>query len=172
MEKKITITIKDDIYDKFCLALNLSKEEEAKAVETCFKWYIAKSFGKVIREFEQEVDENPVGGTKTKGNFYGKAAKRIPLWANHPEQYCHKIIRGFFLLQEQKGQVLLQELEQLCTNEAVPELYVLTFRSNYYQMKLDGVKTYGKVFEDDGKEVRIWSEIEGVLAEYKSQFLE
>ena len=171
MEKKITITIKDDIYDKFCLALNLSKEEEAKAVETCFKWYIAKSFGKVIREFEQEVDDNPVGGTKAKGNFYRKAAKRIPLWAKHPEQYCYKIIRGFFLLQEQKGQVLLPELEQLCTNEAVPELYVPTFRNNYYQMKLDGVKTYGKVFEDDGTKVRIWSEIEEVLSEYKSQFL-
>ena len=52
MEREITFTIEDDIYDKFCLALNLSKEEEAKAVETCLKWYIAKSFGKVSREFE------------------------------------------------------------------------------------------------------------------------
>ena len=57
---------------------------------------IAKAFGKVSREFEQEVDENSVGSPKAKGNFYGKAAKRIPLWAKHPEQYCHKIIRGFF----------------------------------------------------------------------------
>ena len=172
MEKEIKITIKDDIYDKFCLALNLSKEEETKAVETCFKWYIAKAFGKVSREFEQDVDENSMSNTKTKGNFYGKAAKRIPLWAKHPEQYCHKIIRGFFLLQEQNGQVLLPELDLLCSNEEVPELYVPKFRNNYYQMKLDGVKTYGKVFEDDGKEVRIWSEMEEVLAEYKSQFLE
>ena len=101
MEKEIKITIKDDIYDKFCLALNLSKEEETKAVETCFKWYIAKAFGKVSREYEKEVDENSATSPKAKGNFYGKAAKRIPLWAKHPEQYCHKIIRGFFLLQEQ-----------------------------------------------------------------------
>lgn len=26
---------------------------------------------------------------------------------------------------------------------------------NYYQRKLDGVKTYGKVFEDDGNTLRI-----------------
>ena len=39
MEKKIPFTIKEDIYDKFCLALNLSKEDEEQAVETCLKWY-------------------------------------------------------------------------------------------------------------------------------------
>ena len=154
MEREITFTIEDDIYDKFCLALNLSKEEEAKAVETCLKWYIAKSFGKVSREFEQEVSEKVPERGKTKGNFYGKAAKRIPLWAKHPEQYCHKIIRGFFQCQETKGQVLLHELEEVCSNAEVPELYVSKFRNNYYQMKIDGVKTYGKVFEDDGKVVK------------------
>ena len=52
MEKKIAFTIKDDIYDKFCLALNLSKEEEDRALETCLKWYITKTFGKVYREYE------------------------------------------------------------------------------------------------------------------------
>ena len=31
MEKKIPFTIKEDIYDKFCLALNLSKEDEEQA---------------------------------------------------------------------------------------------------------------------------------------------
>ena len=43
MEKKIAFTIKDDIYDKFCLALNLSKEEEDRALETCLKWYFTKT---------------------------------------------------------------------------------------------------------------------------------
>ena len=71
-------------------------EEEAQAVATCLKWYIARCFGKVSREFEQEVSEKVPESRKAKGNFYGKAAKRIPLWAKHPEQYCHKIIRGFF----------------------------------------------------------------------------
>ena len=61
---------------------------------------------------------------------------------------------GFFQCQEANGQVLLHELEELCSNAEVPELYVPKFRNNYYQMKIDGVKTYGKVFEDDGKEYK------------------
>ena len=168
MEKEVSFRIKDDIYDKFCLALNLSKEEESKAVETCLKWYIANTFGKVSKEYEPETEEKQ--GSNDKGNFYAKAIKRIPVWAKRPEQYCYKIIRGFFICQEKNGQVLLNDLEELCSREEVPELYVPTFKNNYAQMKIDGVKTYGKVFEDDGKSVSIWSEVEEVLLEYKSYF--
>ena len=50
MEKKISFTIEEDIYEKFCLALNLTKEEEVKAIETSLKWYIAKTFEKVSLE--------------------------------------------------------------------------------------------------------------------------
>jgi len=39
-------------------------------------------------------------------------------------------------------------------------------------MKFDAAKTYGKVFVDDGKEVSIWSEVEGTLMEYQSYFCE
>ena len=67
---------------------------------------------------------------------------------------------------------MLYQLEELCSREDVPELYVPTFRNNYAQMKIDGAKTYGKVFEDDGKVVSIWDEVEGILVEYKSYFCE
>ena len=70
------------------------------------------------------------------------------------------------------GQVLLYQLEELCSQEDVPELYVPTFRNNYAQMKIDGAKTYGKVFEDDGKVVSIRSEVEETLMEYKNYFCE
>ena len=45
-----------------------------------------------------------------------------------------------------------------------------TFRNNYSQMKIDGPKSHGKVFEDDGENVWIWHEIEEVLMKYKSNF--
>ena len=170
MEKKLPMTVREDIYDKFCLALNLSKEDEAQAIENCLKWYIAKTFGRISKEYEPETEEKQSGSGK--GNFYAKAVKRIPVWARRPEQYCHKIIRGYFKCLELHGQVLLYELEELCSQEDVPELYVPTFRNNYSQMKIDGAKTYGKVFEDDGKVVDIWSEIEETLLEYKSYFCE
>ena len=79
---------------------------------------------------------------KSKEKFYAKAVMKIPVWAKRPEQYCHKIIRGFFRCQEMYGKVSLRELEELCTRE------------------------------DDGNEIKIWSEIEAVLMEYKSDFCE
>lgn len=51
-----------------------------------------------------------------------------------------------------------------------PELYEPTFRNNYSQMKLDGPKSHGKVFEDDGEKVTIWHEVENTLTRYKSSF--
>ena len=168
MEKKLPIAVREDIYDKFYLALDLAKEDEAQAVETCLKWYIAKTFSKVSKEYEPESVEKQSG----KRSFYAKAVKRIPVWAKRPEQYAHKIIRGYFQCQKLYGRVFLYELEELCSQEDVPELYVPTFRNNYAQMKIDGAKTYGKVFEDDGKVVSIWNEVESALLEYKSYFCE
>lgn len=169
MEKKLSILIEEDIYDKFYMALNLSKQEENSAVEECMKWYIAKTFEKVSQQYQPGKNEK-TGGCE-KGNFYGKARKRIPVWAKRPEQYCHKIIRGFFLCEEKQGIVHISDLEELCSREELPELFVPTFRNNYSQMKIDGVKTYGKVFEDDGKTVHIWSEVEEILRKYKNDFM-
>lgn len=61
-------------------------------------------------------------------------------------------------------------MELLCRDTSNPELYVPPFKSNYSQMKLEGPKTHGKVFEDDGQTVRIWHEIEETLMKYKSYF--
>lgn len=166
MKKKLSILIEEDIYDKFYMALSLTKQEENRAAEECMKWYIAKTFEKISREYQPEKKRD----SAEKGNFYGKAMKRIPVWAKRPEQYCHKIIRGFFLCEEKQGAVYVNDLEELCSREELPELFVPMFRNNYSQMKIDGVKTYGKVFEDDGKVVHIWNEVEEILREYKDDF--
>lgn len=51
MEKKICFAVDSDIYEKFCLALNLTNESENVAIETCMRWYIAKSFEKASQEY-------------------------------------------------------------------------------------------------------------------------
>jgi len=61
-------------------------------------------------------------------------------------------------------------LEGLCSDKEHPELYVPTFKNNYAQMKIDGPKSHGKVFEDDGVNVWIWQEVEEVLLKYKPNF--
>lgn len=61
-------------------------------------------------------------------------------------------------------------MERLCSEKDHPELYVPTFKNNYSQMKLDFPKSHGKVFEGDGENVWIWSEVEETLMKCKNSF--
>ena len=103
-------------------------------------------------------------------DFYGKAIQRIPMWALKPSQYNHKIIKAYFMAEHIAGEATLLMMERLCSDKERPDLYVPTFKNNYSQMKLDGPKSHGKVFEDDGDRVWIWDEVEETLMKYKNSF--
>jgi hypothetical protein len=168
VDKSVTFTVDVDVYEKFCIALNLTNETQDAAVESCIRWYIAKTFEKASQTYNpksvarQNEDANR--------DFYGKANQRIPVWAVKPNQYNHKIIRAYFKAVAATGRATIDMMEHLCNDRNNPELYVPTFKNNYSQMKLDGPKSHGKVFEDDGETVRIWHEVEDTLMKYKSSF--
>jgi len=169
MKKNLTIVVDEDIFEKFSLALSLTKDEMSEAIEHCMKWYIAKSFEKASQTYNPNTKTKPFSETAT--NYHGKANQRIPSWAFSPTQYNHKIIRAFFIAEKVTGKATIKEMEKLCSNETTPELYVPTFKSNYAQMKLDAPKSHGKVFEDDGDTVTIWGEIKDTLMQYKEYFM-
>ena len=144
MEKKISFTVDSDIYEKFCLALNLTNESEDADIETCMRWYIAKSFEKASQEYNPKA-ANRANESK---DYYGKAIQRIPIWSLKPTQYNHKIIRAYFEAVDIAGEATLTMMERLCSNKDHPELYVPTFKNNYSQMKMEKflkmmVKEYG-----------------------------
>lgn len=168
MDRDITVSIDEDIYEKFCLAMNLTKDLENHAIETCMRWYIAKTFEKASQDYNPKVASRKTADESN--DYYGKAIQRIPVWALKPTQYNHKIIRAYFEALDIAGQASIVMMERLCSDKEHPELYVPTFRNNYSQMKLDGSKSHGKVFEDDGENVWIWSEVEEALMKYKSSF--
>ena len=153
MDKNITFTVDSDVYEKFNIALSLSRELSDEAANACLRWYIAQAFGNASKVYTPKATKQ----TDTNKDFYGKALQRIPMWALKPNQYNHKIIKAYLM-------------ERLCSNKDRPDLYVPTFRNNYAQMKLDGPKSHGKVFEDDGDRVWIWDEVEETLMQYKSSF--
>ncbi len=169
MKKEVSLLIDNDVYEKFCIALRLAEETEDEAVENCMRTYIARTFERV----SQEYNPNSVrkSNVDTERDFYGKAIRRIPMWALKPNQYNHKIIRAFFQAETTTGEVKLDTMESLCSDKEHSELYVPTFKNNYAQMKIDGPQSYGKVFEDDGEQVWIWKEVEEVLRKYKDSFL-
>lgn len=148
--------------------MNLIKESENEAIETCMKWYIAKVFEKVSQEYNPKRTAKKASDESD--SYYGKASQRIPVWALKPNQYNHKIIKAYFMAVENTGQATVSMMEKLCSDKDNPELYVPTFRNNFSQMKLDGPKSHGKVFEDDGETVTIWHEVEDTLMKYKSSF--
>lgn len=165
MKKDVTFNIDSDVYEKYSLALALSREEENDAIETYMRAYIAKSFERVSQEYYPKTSK-----TISREDFFGKAEQRIPIWALKPDQYNHKIIRAYFTAVDMAGEATITMLERLCSDKSHPELYVPTFKNNYSQMKIDGSKSHGKVFEDNGEKVWIWSEIENTLMKYKSRF--
>ncbi|WP_242868027.1 hypothetical protein [Clostridium paraputrificum] len=89
---------------------------------------------------------------------------------NKVRQYNHKIIKAFFTAVYIDGKATITMMERLCGDKDYPKLYIPTFRNNYAQMKLDGPKSHGEVFDDKGDEMRIWIEVEDTLMKYKSSF--
>ncbi len=167
MDKKISFSIDEDVYEKFLLATSISKDTEEQAIEMCMRWYIAKTFERAFHEYNPKTTLKSASGPD---DYYGKAIGRIPNWALKPQQYNHKIIRAYFTAVDIAGSATINMMEQLCSDKEHQELYVPTFKNNYSQMKIDGAKSHGKVFEDDGSNVWIWSEVEDVLEKYKSSF--
>ena len=169
MNREVSYEVDKDVYDKFCIALNLSNEDETAVIERGMRSYITRTFDRVSQEY------NPNGTHKTtvdmEKDYYGKALQRIPVWALKPNQYNHKIIRAFFEAEEATGEVHLSTMELLCSDKERSELYVPTFKNNYSQMKLDGPKSHGKVFEDDGDHVWIWKEVEDALRRHRDSFM-
>lgn len=148
MRKSISFNVDADVFDKFNMALNLSGETSDEAADSCLRWYIAQTFGNVSKEYTPRATRTIDSNEK---DFYGKALQRIPMWALKPSQYNHKIIKAYFMAEHIAGEATLLMMERLCSDKERPDLYVPTFKNNYSQMKLDGPKSHGKVFEDDGE---------------------
>lgn len=168
MDRKISFSIDEDVYEKFCLAMNLTKDTENNAIETCMRWYIANTFEKASQDYNPKTAAKKIADESN--DYYGKAIQRIPVWALKPEQYNHKIVRAYFTAVATTGCATIDTMEHLCSDKNMPELYVPTFKNNYSQMKLDGPKSHGKVFEDDGDTVTIWNEVKDTLMKYKTSF--
>lgn len=175
MKEAVNISVDNDVLEKFRIALQLNGETFDDATETLMRQYISKTFEQISQSYSpkssaRNYEAGYAAGASADREYYGKAIGRIPVWAVRPNQYNHKIIRAFFAAEELNGEATLPVMEQLCSDVNDPSMYVPTFRSNYAQMKLDGPKTHGKVFEDDGERVRIWSEVEDTLMQYKNEF--
>ena len=164
-KNSLSINIDSDLYEKFNIALKLTKESLEQGIESSIRWYITKAFSEVAHTYKISSPEKNIPK-----DYHAKAIQRIPLWAVKPKQINHKIIRAFFIAVDETGKATLSHMEKLCRDKNNPDLYVSTFKNNYSQMKIDSPKSHGKVFEDDGEKVWIWEDIKDTLLKYKENF--
>lgn len=172
MKKDFIVNIEDDILSKFAMALQLTGEDVHSVMEDFMKDYISKSFSNVATLFSRK-DSVKFSQESFKDENYGKALRKISKWANNPSQINHKIVRAYLQLAEESELVSYDALKRRCSdNEGHPDVYISTFDSNFAQMKFDGDKSHGKVFEvDDTGYVTIWFYVEDEIMRYKEKFL-
>ena len=164
MDIEVKFQINKDLYDIFQIVLKKTNHTEKEVIENFLLSYATK-------QMEQDIKKDiTLSRTTSTDDYRGKANHKIPKWAHYPNQYNHKIIKSYFKLLKTSGEVTLYNMELLCSDKSKPELYVPTFKANYASMKLDGPKSHGRVFEDNGKYVTIWSEVENTLMKYRRFF--
>lgn len=130
--------------------------------------YVPEGYEKneYLKKLEKFDEQQKTPGT---GNGYdeGRALRRIPRWAKHPEQINSKIIWSFFKAEAEYGGATKSLMRQLCKQRELQEKF---FDTNYAAMKSDAGKNHGKTFEDDGENVWIWDFVKSTLLQYKADF--
>lgn len=168
MKDIFSCKVDSDVLGRFHTATKLVGSNPENIIEDMMKSYISESFGKISREYVP----NTILGKNNKSSVYGKAHTRIPKWAIKPHQNNHKIVRAYIELENEIGRVLLEELEERCSDKVDhEETYVKDFKGNFNQMKIDSPKSHGKVFEIENGYVIIWSEIKDTLNQYSNLFI-
>jgi len=168
MKVPFTCEISADLDEKFRIALQLNMENVEDILEKMIMQYISTSFSRVSQAYRP----TPKYSSITINSDEGKAVNRIPKWALKPQQYNHKIVKAFFMVENQNGEVTFDDLERMCSDEKKhPDTYVRDFRGNFTQMKIDAPKSHGKVFEVNNGIVTIWTLVKDTLMEYKKYFM-
>ena len=91
-----------------------------------------------------------------------KVTRRLRLWAKRQNQINSRILNAFLKL-KRSGLTTITEVD--LKNELAEEK---TFDSNFIQMKTIAGSNHGKVFEQYGENISIWSPVAQGIKEYEN----
>jgi hypothetical protein len=124
-----------------------------------------KDITKQIKELNGEDVSSICEVLTIKTRTFNKLHK-IQRWADHPENYNHRIIKAFLTLQK-KQDVTKDDLLGLCSQNAKkPAFYVEKFRQNFNSMKTDAGNSHGKVFLEDNGFVYVYPQAMSEIEKY------
>lgn len=190
--KELIFKISDELAQKLELAFQLSGDERDAAAEDMVRAYLAKTFAQAAAEYRSPEGfppppprghmpppPPPMGAMDGQmppppppGDApWTKADSRIPLWARKPKQMTHKILRAFFELSRELGEVTVDALRKRCSDpEGHPKTYVPHFDANFAQMKTDQGHSHGQVFEEKDGVVIMWDRVGDTLRKWRDYF--
>lgn len=163
MKKQVVVTLDNNIYNYLQTVLKATGENVNTVMENLIKLYLKEYFEEAAKECETDIK-------LTKNNIGGKAARKLPRWAESKEFNAHKIIRAFLLLEDAHKNVTLSMLKTACSDKTRDDIYVPKFNINFAQMKLDTEKSLGKVFVEKDGYVRISPHIHKHINKLKNTF--
>lgn len=163
MKKQVVITLDNNIYNHLQTVLKANSENVNTVMENLIKLYLKEYFEEAAKECETDIK-------LAKNNIGGKAARKLPRWAESKELNAHKIIRAFLLLEDIHKNVTLCMLKTACSDKTRDDIYVPKFNINFAQMKLDTEKSLGKVFIEKDGYVRISPDIHKHINKLKNSF--
>ena len=163
MKKQVVVTLDNNIYNHLQTVLKATGENVNTVMENLIKLYLKEYFEEAAKECETDIK-------LTKNNIGGKAARKLPRWAENKELNAHKIIRAFLLLEDAHKNVTLSMLKTACSDKTRDDIYVPKFNINFAQMKLDTEKSLGKVFIEKDGYVRIPPDIRKHISKLKDKF--
>ncbi|MCQ2416757.1 MAG: hypothetical protein MJ071_02980 [Oscillospiraceae bacterium] len=197
--KELVFQLPDELVDKFELTVQLTGSNRNALAEGMVRNYLAAALQNAADSFRtpeqagaqtappvqpaapQQPRTNAFQSTERTENRafprtdffqeWGKANKRIPRWARNPQQNNHKILRAFFELKQELGNVTLDALRRRCSDPTGhPNTFVPHFDNNFSQMKFDNGNSHGKVFEERNGMITIWDTISDTLQKYRDYF--
>ncbi len=167
-KENLVCKIDKKLLERFRNEVLLRQQQLDDVVEELIYNYLMQSLKSFLKH--ERVSPKPIKPADSK---YKKALNKIELWKNRPHQNNHKILKAFWELEGEVGEVTADALEARCSNkERFPETYVEKFKGNFDQMKTDKGNSNGKVFvvSNDG-EVVLWEAIYDEISQYKRFFL-
>ena len=132
----------------------------------------AQSHSQSAMPTPHKTDEPQILKQKAVAVGEGKAINKIPKWAMSPGQNNYKIVRAYFQILSESGRVNRPALEVRCQNEQDhPDVYVRDFKGNFDSMKTDKGNSHGRVFIDDGYNIKIWDRVSETLEKFRTEFI-
>lgn len=170
--RKLDCEIDSELINQLNMALTLNKEELNEVIQRLISSYVSESFIRAAKSLNAPTVQKQIVPLLNTDSNYGKANRKIPIWASRPNQNNHKIIKAFLQIEEEAKKVEYDVLADRCSNnDFYPDTFVNDFRGNFIQMKTDASNSHGKVFVVENEVVKIWDEVKTTLESYRGYFL-